>query len=75
MQQRSARHRALGDAIREARATAAISQEQLALRCGLDRTYIGGIERGERNPSYANLLRVADALELRLSSLVAQAGD
>ena len=64
-----------GQRVRELRQAAGFSQEELAERCGLHRTYIGGIERGERNPSYANLLRVADALELRLSSLVAQAGD
>lgn len=72
---RSPRHRALGEAIRSTRSQASLSQEQLALRCGLDRTYVGGIERGERNPSYASLLRVADALDVPLSALVARAGD
>ena len=39
-----------------------ISQEELAGRSGLDRTYISGIERGRRNPSVRSLQRVSDAL-------------
>ena len=73
MQQRSASHAALGLAIREARSARGVSQEDLAGRCGLHRTYVGGIERGERNPSYANILRIAAALEMRPSALIAAA--
>ena len=39
----------------------------------MDRSYVGGIERGERNASYQNLLAIAAALEVRLSTLVASA--
>ena len=39
----------------------------------MDRTYVGGIERGERNPSYANLRRLASALEVPASAIVARA--
>jgi transcriptional regulator with XRE-family HTH domain len=39
----------------------------------MHRTYLGGIERGERNPSYTNLLRVADALEVDTSQLIRRA--
>jgi transcriptional regulator with XRE-family HTH domain len=64
MAARSGDHVALGQAIRELRTSAHLSQEAFADRCGLHRTYIGGIERGERNLSFANLLRVASALGL-----------
>jgi transcriptional regulator with XRE-family HTH domain len=66
-------HAALGHAIRALRAEAGISQEELAYRCGLHRTYVGGIERGERNPSYANLLKLARALDVDASELLARA--
>ncbi len=70
MAARSQHHAALGQAIRELRTTAGLSQEAFADRCGLHRTYIGGIERGERNVSFANLLRVAAALGVRPSELL-----
>ncbi len=62
----------LGRAIRERRAEREISQEALAERAGMHRTYVGGIERGLRNPSYRNLVKLAAALELPLSELVAR---
>jgi transcriptional regulator with XRE-family HTH domain len=71
--QRSAQHSALGAAIRERRRERDLSQEDLAHESGVHRTYVGGIERGERNPSYTNLLRIAAALELPLSQLIARA--
>jgi transcriptional regulator with XRE-family HTH domain len=46
-----------------------ISQEELAARCGLHRTYIGGIERGERNPSLINIGRIADALQVAVREM------
>ncbi len=72
MAPRSLEHAALGGAIRELRRDAGISQERLADRSGLHRTYVGGIERGERNVSFGNLLRLASALEVRLSELSAR---
>jgi transcriptional regulator with XRE-family HTH domain len=51
-----------GDILRRIRKQKGLSQESLALACGLDRTYIGGIERGERNVSLMNIVRIANAL-------------
>jgi transcriptional regulator with XRE-family HTH domain len=47
-----------------------LSQLELAYRGDFDRNYIGMIERGERNPSLLNLIRLAKALEISLSELV-----
>jgi transcriptional regulator with XRE-family HTH domain len=69
---KSLEHVALGRAIRELRRGAGISQEGLADRSGLHRTYVGGIERGERNVSFSNLLRLANALGVRPSELLAR---
>ena len=60
----------LGRAVREARVHRGWSQEQLADESGLHRTYIGGIERGERNISVDNICRIAAALEVPPSSLL-----
>lgn len=66
-------HVALGRAIRARRKTAGLSQEQLADRSGLHRTYVGGIERGERNVSYSNLLKLARAVAVKPSQLLGEA--
>jgi transcriptional regulator with XRE-family HTH domain len=60
----------LGQKVRQLRKNAGItSQEALADICGLDRTYIGGIERGERNVSMLNLAKIAKALGVSLPVL------
>jgi transcriptional regulator with XRE-family HTH domain len=51
-----------GDRVRELRKLKQLSQETLALACDLDRTYIGGVERGERNISLVNIYKIAEAL-------------
>ena len=61
----------LGQQIRQLRAAKGLSQEAFANSCGLDRTYIGGIERGERNLSLKNLLRISNALGVTPSELLA----
>lgn len=50
-----------GKRVREIRKSKRLSQEALALSCELDRTYIGGVERGERNISFVNIYRIAEA--------------
>ena len=61
---------AFGQAVRAQRDELGISQEELAHRAGLHRTYIGGIERGERNASLVNIFRIAEALDVRASELL-----
>ena len=53
---------AFGQRVRELRTKKGLSQEALALVCELDRTYIGGVERGERNISLLNIYKIAAAL-------------
>ena len=68
---RSPQHAAFGDALRERRADLGLSQEALALESGLHRNYVGGVERGELNPSLTNIHRLARALELTAAQLLA----
>ncbi len=58
-----------GKAIREKRHKLGISQEEFADLCGLDRSYVGGIERGERNVALVNVEKIARALRISLSEL------
>ena len=60
----------LGARLRHLRQAQGISQEGLADLAGLHRTYIGGVERGERNISLINLLALGEALGISLSTLV-----
>lgn len=68
-------HVAFGNAIRAIRKEQGISQEAFALKCGLDRSYYGAVERGERNVSLANIVRIAEALETRPAAVFARAED
>jgi transcriptional regulator with XRE-family HTH domain len=61
--------RRVGARIREIRRARGLSQERLALEAGLDRSYVGGVERGERNIAVINLDKIAKALDVPLSSL------
>jgi transcriptional regulator with XRE-family HTH domain len=58
-----------GKAVRKRRKGLGVSQEEFADMCGLDRTYIGGIERGERNVALVNIEKIARALRLSLWEL------
>jgi transcriptional regulator with XRE-family HTH domain len=62
--------RRFGRAVRKRRERLGISQEEFADLCGLHRTYMGGIERGERNISLANIEKIARALRIALSELL-----
>jgi transcriptional regulator with XRE-family HTH domain len=60
--------------IRKFRRQRKISQEELAELAGLHRTYIGSVERGERNVSIDNMERLAKALEVSLVDLLTRGG-
>lgn len=59
----------LGQAIKKQREALGLSQEKLAEQCGFDRTYISMLERGKRNPSLINLLRLSKGLQTSVSKL------
>lgn len=59
----------IGDNIRKYRTMKGWSQERFAQECDLHRTYIGAIERGERNITILNLLKITGRLEVRLEEL------
>jgi transcriptional regulator with XRE-family HTH domain len=61
---------ALGRALREFRVRRGLSQESFGLRASLHRNYVGAIERGEINPTFKVLLRLASGLDAPLSDLI-----
>ncbi len=66
--------RKLGEAVRRCRAELKISQEELAWRSGLHRTYIADVERGSRNISLRNISNLASALEVSICGLLSDVG-
>lgn len=58
-----------GRAVRNRRQKLGVSQEEFADICGLDRTYLGGIERGERNLALINIEKIAQTFKISLSEL------
>jgi len=58
-----------GERVRHLRTALNLSQEAFAALCDLDRTYIGGIERGERNLSVRNIEVIANAMGITISKL------
>jgi transcriptional regulator with XRE-family HTH domain len=58
-----------GKALRQKRTKLGVSQEAFADMCQLDRTYIGGIERGERNVALVNIEKIAKTLRVSISEL------
>lgn len=59
----------LGSRIRELRKAQGFSQESFAAEIGLDRTYMGSVERGERNIATLNLIRIAKSLNVEIGEL------
>jgi transcriptional regulator with XRE-family HTH domain len=59
----------LGDVVRKRRLALELSQGELADRAGVHRTYLSDIERGSRNVTVTVLARIAEALELKVSTL------
>lgn len=59
----------LGQKIRDLRKSKGFSQEDFAAEAGLDRTYMGSVERGERNLAAINLIRIAKALKVEVGEL------
>lgn len=64
----------LGAVVRAERKAQGLSQEALADKADIDRSYMGGIERGEHNIAIINLLKIANALEIKASLLLDKAG-
>lgn len=56
----------VGQNLRRVRVAQAVSQEQLAFDAGVDRSYLGGIERGDENPSVDTLEKIARILSIEL---------
>ena len=61
----------LGKRIRDFRLKAGFSQESFADHCGLHRTYMGGVERGERNLTIQSVMTIAKGLGISMSELLA----
>jgi transcriptional regulator with XRE-family HTH domain len=64
----------LGAEVRAKRTAIGLSQEALADASGVERSHMGKIERGERNVTFLNIVRIAGALEIELSKLMKDAG-
>ncbi len=64
---------AFGAAVRQIRKENDISQEELALKCDIDRSYMGSIERGQQNSGLLHIARIAKALNISIADLMATA--
>lgn len=69
MQTISATHKRLGNRIKELRKEKNMTQEDLAFKVSVDRSYMGFVERGEKNPTLDKLIKIAQSLSVSLSEL------
>lgn len=60
----------LATEIKKQRISQNLSQEELASKCGFDRTYISMLERSKRNPSFLNLMKLCDGLKIQIHELL-----
>lgn len=65
----------VGANVRALRIAKGLTQEQLAFEAGLDLTYVGGIERGKRNPSLLVMARLSKGLRVKLTDIVTDSGN
>ncbi len=65
---------ALGKAIRDIRKQRGVSQEKLALLAGIDRSYVGRVERGDNNVAVLTLLKIGQALNVSMTDIMREAG-
>lgn len=64
---------ALGNAIRDVRKQQGVSQEKLALLAGIDRSYVGRVERGDNNVAVLTLLKIGQALNVSMADIMREA--
>lgn len=69
MKKISKTHAKLGERIKELRKKLGMTQEDLAFKVGVDRSYMGFVERGEKNPTVATISKIAKSLKVQLSEL------
>ena len=69
MQIISATHLKLGQRIKQLRAVLQLTQENLAFKVGVDRSYMGFVERGEKNPTLLTMIKIAKALKIPVKEL------
>ena len=62
----------LGEELRKARIRAGLTQEELSVRAGIDRTYVSMLEHDKKSPTLDTLFRVCDALSVKASHIVAR---
>ena len=70
MKKISKTHTKLGERIKDLRKKLDMTQEDLAFKVGVDRSYMGFVERGEKNPTLLRLTKISKALKVTLSQLL-----